>query len=284
MSQDVLPYSCFIEGCITPDEMYLTSDTLLAHLLEEHSTPRWICDFCALWDETNELPGVYREFSSAEKWQQHTTEKHRNRIITFREPQLAELAELNKRPMIGPLSCPLCSFTMPNMSSKVDSHILHHLHEFSLRALPDPPESGHVDEKMASSVTAIPSHISQVKVDASQTGHTHTLSAPNLNNLYNDLIDILPSSRHPSLQQFLAWIQGRDWAVTEASHEFWATQFAKLQHVTRTYNQPAIVDTTPAVMADIVAGIIDELLTLTLERNPKWYPSSNSYRSMMPYT
>ncbi|KAI7775985.1 hypothetical protein LA080_006011 [Diaporthe eres] len=189
--EDILPYTCFVEGCSTPDEMYLTSETFLAHLIEEHSSLRWVCDFCALGDTTKGHPRVHHDFLSAEQWEMHIQEAHGHRVKGIQQAELAELAELNKRPMIGPLSCPLCDFAMPNMSSKVDRHIFQHLHEFSLRALPEPAKNGDTNGSIASGVTVMPSHIAGFGVAVSESERSLELPDPNLSNVHADLIYML---------------------------------------------------------------------------------------------
>lgn len=125
--QDIVPYSCIMDDCDIPDEMYLTVESLLGHMLEKHSVIRWTCDYCAYGSNDSKE-------STAEEWESHIAAKHGDIIPVS---QRAILAELNKRPMIGPLSCPLCQFTTQSMDTKIDDHILQHLHEFALRALPD---------------------------------------------------------------------------------------------------------------------------------------------------
>lgn len=284
MSQDLLPYTCFIEDCGTSFEMYLTSETLLAHLLEEHSSLRWICDFCALRNETTGQPGGRREFCGAEEWKQHMKEAHEDQIKTLQELQLAEMAELNKRPLIGPLSCPLCDFAEPNMSSKVDDHILQHLHEFSLLALPEFPQDGDADGSITSGATIRLSHTDNIKPAASETKYTLTWPVPKLNSFYDELIHLLPSSVNPRLQNFLGWVKTGDWASTQASQEFWATHFNKVQHFIRAYGAGVDrenIGITPALWEELVSQTFDELLTWQSERNSKWTSSSNSFKSMI---
>ncbi|KAL6408087.1 hypothetical protein AUP68_08460 [Ilyonectria robusta] len=136
VAHDILPYSCFIEKCDTPYEMYPTDENLLAHMIDKHSTMRWTCDYCASKDEASKQRSTDapREFNNAGDWEGHVEEAHGDQITAHQRPILAEL---NKRPAMGPLTCPLCDFAMETMGSRIDDHILQHLHEFALWALPN---------------------------------------------------------------------------------------------------------------------------------------------------
>ncbi|EGX48305.1 hypothetical protein AOL_s00080g430 [Orbilia oligospora ATCC 24927] len=133
--QDIIPYSCIIDGCDTPDEMYTTAERLLTHMLEKHSTARWTCSYCVYSKGINGLSDTEPNwFDTAQEWDLHMAANH-GEIVPSN--QRDTLAELNKELTIGPLSCPLCEFTTDSADTKVDNHILQHLHEFSLRALPE---------------------------------------------------------------------------------------------------------------------------------------------------
>jgi hypothetical protein len=47
VAHDIIPYSCIVDDCETPDEMYLTAENLLGHMFEKDSVIRWTCDYCA---------------------------------------------------------------------------------------------------------------------------------------------------------------------------------------------------------------------------------------------
>jgi hypothetical protein len=135
VAQDIVPYTCIIESCDNPDEMYLTAESLLAHTLERHSLFRWVCDHCTMAASTD-TGATYsnQHFASAKEWMEHVAKYHGDSATA---DERIVLAELSKRPMLLPLDCPLCPFAIETISDKIDDHILLHLHEFSLLALPE---------------------------------------------------------------------------------------------------------------------------------------------------
>ncbi|KAH6869554.1 hypothetical protein B0T10DRAFT_281052 [Thelonectria olida] len=163
--QDIIPYSCVIEGCDTPDEMYLTANTLLAHTLELHSTTRWTCDYCAFGVKEGKDSTVEEQqlFDNAEEWESHISLAHGDEIPA---DQRGILAELNKRRVIGPLSCPLCEFSTGSMDTKIDDHILQHLHEFALRALPEGARETDDPGSKTSQASRLLSHTQSNSIDA----------------------------------------------------------------------------------------------------------------------
>jgi hypothetical protein len=123
--------------------MYLTAESLLAHTLEKHSLFQWVCDHCTMSGSTvTNATHPNQHFASAEEWLEHVAKYHGD--LTTEKERIV-LAELSKRPMHLPLDCPLCPFAIESMSDKIDDHILLHLHEFSLLALPE--RAWETDEK-----------------------------------------------------------------------------------------------------------------------------------------
>ncbi|KAF2963129.1 hypothetical protein GQX73_g10441 [Xylaria multiplex] len=125
VAQDLMPYSCFIDGS--------------SHQATGGSLTQARLDF---W--------------SADAWEDHVNKAHSDRI---KVAQLPVLVELSKRSVIGPLSCPLCDFSTDAVDSKIDDHILQHLHEFSLRALPEIPNPVADDRSKASQISGSLSHV-----------------------------------------------------------------------------------------------------------------------------
>ncbi|KAF7537784.1 hypothetical protein G7054_g3489 [Neopestalotiopsis clavispora] len=166
VAQDLMPYSCFIDGCETPYEMYLTSENLLGHVMDKHSTSCWTCNFCRPGDynDGNSLH-ITLDFWSAEEWINHVTEAHSGQI---RVAQLSVLASLSKRSVLGTLACPFCDFASGTMVSSIDDHILQHLHEFSLRALPEIFDTNADDRSKASQLSGSLSHVKEVEHKDSQ--------------------------------------------------------------------------------------------------------------------
>jgi hypothetical protein len=147
VAQDILPYSCIMQECSNDDEMYLKADQLLAHMIAKHSLTKWTCNPCStITKEASESdqsnPQVLVFFDSPEKWQAHTEKEHGS---LGPAPRRDILTELSKRQLIGPLECPLCKTEPTEPSTSIDEHILKHLHEFALQALPG--DAGPTNEK-----------------------------------------------------------------------------------------------------------------------------------------
>ncbi|KAI0401305.1 hypothetical protein F4802DRAFT_433418 [Xylaria palmicola] len=164
VAQDIMPYSCFMEGCETPYELYLTAEKLDAHVMEMHSSMCWTCNLCRSGDQATggSLANTRYDFSNPEAWQDHVREVHSDQI---KVPQLPVFAELSRRPVIGPLSCPLCPFFTDCTDSKIDDHILQHLHEFSLRALPDSHDPVAEERSKASQASGSLSHVKEAGLE-----------------------------------------------------------------------------------------------------------------------
>lgn len=119
--------------------MYFTAEKLLTHTLEEHSVSCWTCDYCSYGtgveaESKTSIATPKQIFPTAEAWTSHVAEIHPDLIVP---QERGTFADMNKRQMIGPLSCPLCDFASDSLTASIDDHILGHLHEFALRALPD---------------------------------------------------------------------------------------------------------------------------------------------------
>lgn len=163
--QDLLPYVCFVDDCETPFEMYLTAESLLAHMIAKHSCTRWTCDYCTTGTQTSDdaNDGKAFEFTTDKAWQEHMEQFHSKLVPSDKRSMLVEL---NRRQMIGPLACPLCdTFKMESLDTKIDDHILQHLHEFALWALPEGAEGRDDDGSKVSQVSGTLSHTKTLKGD-----------------------------------------------------------------------------------------------------------------------
>jgi len=154
-----------MEECSNDDEMYLKADQLLAHMIAKHSSAKWICNPCSIntkqASESDQLdPQVLVSFDNAESWQAHTEKEHGN---LGPAPQRDILTELSKRQLIGPLECPLCKTEPTEPSTGIDEHILKHLHEFALRALPGDAGPANEKESTAFHVSSSASLLSYTK-------------------------------------------------------------------------------------------------------------------------
>ncbi|KAK4167717.1 hypothetical protein QBC43DRAFT_311328 [Cladorrhinum sp. PSN259] len=139
VAQDIIPYSCISEECDTPDEMHLTAQSLVAHTIENHGVERWACDYCLSQSTATGLGRTSDHqavFETAEDWAAHINTLHPNKIP---QTKLPTFMKINKRVMLEPMGCPLCEYVCESefATSTIDDHILQHLYEFALRALPD---------------------------------------------------------------------------------------------------------------------------------------------------
>jgi hypothetical protein len=136
-----------MEECSNDDEMYFKADQLLAHMKAKHSSTKWTCNPCSTntkqaSESDQSDPQVLIFFDSAESWQAHTEKEHGS---LGPAPQRDILTKLSQRQLIGPLECPLCKTEPTEPRTGMDEHILKHLHEFALRALPG--DAGPANEK-----------------------------------------------------------------------------------------------------------------------------------------
>jgi hypothetical protein len=132
LAGDLTPYVCVMDDCKTPELMFVTTEDLNKHILEEHGSHRWVCNYCA-----NEADELHRDdtfiYDTAEDWVSHVQDDHLPNIPVS---QLQELSPLSQRKFIQPMECPLCDVAVSTIQAELDAHIASHLHSFSLRALP----------------------------------------------------------------------------------------------------------------------------------------------------
>ncbi|RSL95814.1 hypothetical protein CEP52_011858 [Fusarium oligoseptatum] len=122
--EDLLPYTCIIEDCPTPQTaMFSTRKEWEAHVNADHRT-QWHCPLCEEVDVIIE---------SEEAIAHHLETEHQNEVKEFTLETLLLWSEI--RPM-GINSCPLCSSFGREDSPEIIDHILRHVYDFSLRALP----------------------------------------------------------------------------------------------------------------------------------------------------
>ncbi|GAM43620.1 hypothetical protein TCE0_060f18575 [Talaromyces pinophilus] len=165
VAQDILPYTCIMEECSSDNEMYSKSDQLLAHMKTRHPLTKWACNPCSTnTKQASESdpsdPQILIFFDSAESWQAHTEKEHGN---LGPAPQRDILTELSQRQFIGPLECPLCKSEPTEPRTAIDEHILKHLHEFALLALPGDAAPANEKESSAFQVSSSASLLSYTK-------------------------------------------------------------------------------------------------------------------------
>lgn len=129
MARDIFPYSCIVDECTLPDEMYVTSNDLLQHFKAEHGVRYWVCDHCSM-QSCNPASFI---FETSDEWNNHMTSLHHD---TLADVQSVALSELSQRIMLPRVSCPLCGYSSPHPSTVLDEHIVQHLHSFALSSLP----------------------------------------------------------------------------------------------------------------------------------------------------
>lgn len=224
--QDIVPYSCIMDDCDTPTEMYITAESLLTHMLEKHSVIRWTCDYCAYGENkskesTGEEP---KQFDTSGEWESHIATKHGDTVPVG---QRAILAELNKRPMIGPLSCPLCEFTTESMDTKIDDHILQHLHEFALKALPEGAGGGDNKGSKPSQASGLLSHTQLNSADAAIAREYPVITLEEVQEAMNNVWHLFQTNGIAALQNELR----RPLHSAVIATELWQAKARRLQEI-----------------------------------------------------
>lgn len=255
--------------------MFLTSEALLAHLIDKHSSISWICDFCSSNDG---VTGQAAIFETTESWGKHMEEEHGD---LMKAHQRQVLANLNQQSMIGPFSCPLCDrIKTPTLDFKIDDHILGHLHEFALRALPASYENGSDDLGSALQSRGSLSRTTNADSPENQPG---LASLDDLGFGIGDIItisEILSKnfSGMQNLQNFHRWLQllKYQWnAQTTVDKEFLCTHLTRLQQAITVYlqqNQETTTDSDESMFENI-KDITNELLNYERQRSADWFPN-----------
>ncbi|RYP35697.1 hypothetical protein DL768_010977 [Monosporascus sp. mg162] len=226
--QDLVPYSCIVENCGPPDEMYLTAEKLLAHMLEKHSVQRWTCDYCAYpagAKAERSTPTPRQFFQTAEDWTKHVATTHGD-FIAPQERSI--LVDMNKRRLIEPLSCPLCGFVSDSLTAVIDDHILSHLHEFALQALPDAVDDS-LDE-IESRITQVHSVLSHTQSADNATDELQypTISVKDISQAMHDLKLLKPHQAD--------WVIAAPPDSDEAATEVWQAKAGRLHAMIRIRN------------------------------------------------
>lgn len=124
---DILPYTCIIEECSQIDTFYMTKETWLSHMDEEHGgVEQWLCHACS-------QKNINATFVDSINFTTHLEEQHSKGIKPQQIPMLL-LAWRRKAPLTFS-SCPLCGFESDDQNALLD-HTAEHIHSFSLRSLP----------------------------------------------------------------------------------------------------------------------------------------------------
>ncbi|TRX94463.1 hypothetical protein FHL15_004618 [Xylaria flabelliformis] len=130
LAKDINPYTCILENCPTPYNLFATHDKWEGHVMNDHPS-QWHCPCCE-----DDAP----VFESLFEVNNHMMSRHPDAISDSLEDLLSD-AEIK---VMGITKCPLCDSKGPQDSPELVEHVLQHVHDFSLRSLPwptDPPLS-----------------------------------------------------------------------------------------------------------------------------------------------
>ncbi|KAI1742164.1 WD40-repeat-containing domain protein [Xylaria scruposa] len=130
LAKDINPYTCILENCPTPYNLFATHNEWKDHVMNDHPS-QWHCPCC---------DGDATVFKSLSGVINHIMSKHPDAISESLEDLLLD-AEIK---VMGITECPLCDSEGPQDSPELVEHVLQHVHDFSLRSLPwptDPPFS-----------------------------------------------------------------------------------------------------------------------------------------------
>lgn len=126
---DICPYTCIIEDCPTPEQLFVTRSEWIRHVERDHQQC-WQCFPCTTSGKAPLL------FPSVEGFLDHLRQVHDE---TIKEEQYSTIVPEASRPVPAGISCcPLCDSTGPADSALLLDHIAEHVHAFALRSLPWP--------------------------------------------------------------------------------------------------------------------------------------------------
>ncbi|KAK3382917.1 hypothetical protein B0T24DRAFT_602981 [Lasiosphaeria ovina] len=135
LSEDIHPYTCILDDCPKPQQLYLTRKEWTRHMQEEHETAKyWLCAACL--EPTR--------FDLESNFDAHLRIQHEEVIPEDQIPIFASMSAYTA-PM-SLVSCPLCPPPPADEEADLDGildHAAEHVHSFALRSLPWPiPEEG----------------------------------------------------------------------------------------------------------------------------------------------
>ncbi|KAI0854733.1 hypothetical protein F4860DRAFT_522507 [Xylaria cubensis] len=126
LAKDINPYTCILENCPTPYNLFTTHDEWKNHVLNDHPS-QWHCPCCE-----DDAP----VFDSLSGVTNHIMSRHPDAISDSLEDLLSD-AEIK---VMGITECPLCDSEGSQDSPELVEHVLQHVHDFSLRSLPWPTD------------------------------------------------------------------------------------------------------------------------------------------------
>ncbi|KAI0552909.1 hypothetical protein F4679DRAFT_28866 [Xylaria curta] len=126
LAKDISPYTCILENCPTPYNLFATHNEWKDHVMNDHPS-QWHCPCCE-----GDAP-VFKSLSAVIN---HIMSRHPDAISDSLEDLLSD-AEIK---VMGITECPLCDSEGPQDSPELVEHVLQHIHDFSLRSLPWPTD------------------------------------------------------------------------------------------------------------------------------------------------
>ncbi|EAQ90245.1 hypothetical protein CHGG_02180 [Chaetomium globosum CBS 148.51] len=130
LAEDIHPYTCILDDCPKPLQLYLSRKEWTQHMREEHEVSKyWLCSAC--------LEPVRFELES--HFYTHLQTQHREVVPEDQIPTLVSMSTYSTPPSL--LSCPLCPSQPDDEEddpSALLDHAAEHIHAFSLQSLPWP--------------------------------------------------------------------------------------------------------------------------------------------------
>ncbi|KAL7922386.1 hypothetical protein ACQKWADRAFT_312970 [Trichoderma austrokoningii] len=123
MKNDISPYTCIVENCPTPYRFYVTRNEWREHVLCDHP-PKWRCSCCT---------GIRPVFQSLPSFMAHLDEKHEGQVSDENFDRIMAKSTFRT---FGITNCPLCNDHGPTDSPELIEHVLGHIYDFSMYALP----------------------------------------------------------------------------------------------------------------------------------------------------
>ncbi|KAH8754550.1 hypothetical protein F5883DRAFT_573024 [Diaporthe sp. PMI_573] len=123
MKNDISPYTCIVEDCPTPYRFYVTRNEWREHVLRDHP-PKWRCSCCT---------GTRPVFKSLPSFIAHLDEKHEGQVS---DESFERIMAKSSFRTFGITNCPLCNDHGPTDSPELIEHVLGHIYDFSMYALP----------------------------------------------------------------------------------------------------------------------------------------------------
>ncbi|KAJ4285970.1 hypothetical protein N0V90_013536 [Kalmusia sp. IMI 367209] len=123
---DIRPYTCIVENCPKPYQLYITRDEWREHVLRDHQ-PKWRCSCCT---------GTRPVFQSERSFMIHLDDEHESELVNISNKDFNRIVSMSTIRPFGITSCPLCNEQGPTDSPLLIEHVLEHIYNFSMYALP----------------------------------------------------------------------------------------------------------------------------------------------------